>query len=188
LPVELVIKILEWLPELDLEIVAQCNGSMQRVVRTVLTDRCRVRGLVLEPSASGHSIRELVDLVRPPDHQTLTQRQWTRNGQLDRSGVPAQIWYYQNGQKVYEYWYRGGKKHRIEGPAMINYYANGQENYEYWYHDGLLHRVEGPAAISYYQNGQKQRETWYHEDKRHRIEGPAEISYYQDGQIRRMVP
>jgi hypothetical protein len=43
LPVELVIKILEWLSELDLEIVAQCNMRMQRAVRTILMDRVSVK-------------------------------------------------------------------------------------------------------------------------------------------------
>jgi hypothetical protein len=169
LPVELVIKILEWLSELDLEIVAQCNGRMQRLVRTVLMDRYRRSGLDpgsgldLGPSASasGHSIRELVDLIRPPDDQSPTQRQWIRNGQLDRSGVPAKIRYHPNRRISYEEWYHEGELHSVDGPAVIGYYANGQKIYEYWYHDGLLHRSDGPAYTRYYENGQKSCEGWY---------------------------
>ena len=165
LPIELVIKILEWLSELELEIVAQCNGQMQIAVRTVLMDRYRRLGL--DP-ASALSIRELVDLTRPPDYQTPTTRHWNnRNGQRERSGAPAVIWYYENGQKQYEYWYRDGSLHRDDGPAPIGYYENGQKGYELWKRGGSPHRDDGPAQTSYYDNGQKCYEEWYREGKRY---------------------
>ena len=65
------------------------------------------------------------------------------------------VYYYENGEKMYEEWFRNGQLHR-EGnkPAYIKYYENGKKEYETWWKNGQRHREgDKPAWIEYEKEG-----------------------------------
>jgi len=110
------------------------------------------------------------------------------NGKLHRDNdLPAEICYYEDGNKLYESWYVNGQRHRDgDSPAEICYYEDGNKLSETWVVNEQLHRDgDLPAQIYYHENGNKRSKTWYVNGRRHRDgDQPAKISYYQNGNKR----
>jgi hypothetical protein len=150
LPFELLLKILENFKEVDLEVLSQVDQRFNSAVYTILSDRYRKRypgpgplGLGL---GLGLGIRQLTDILRPPDCSS-PQQLWYYRGHLHRDGAPARITTISKG------WYQHGKLHRVDGPAWQSCYENGAISSEQWHYQGQLHRVDGPAAADYTDGG-----------------------------------
>lgn len=84
----------------------------------------------------------------------------------------------------HESWYnQDSELHRVGKPAEIGYYDTGEKWYEYWRVEDQLHRENLPAKIFYDKNGRVVRETWYFDGIKDRVgEGPVEIAYLSDGE------
>lgn len=86
-------------------------------------------------------------------------------------------------KKYRETWYRDGKIHRDDKPADIRYWNNGNKSEENWYQDGNMHRENAPAQRGWYENGNKYYESWHYNGKQHRENGPAEILWDENGNV-----
>jgi len=52
------------------------------------------------------------------------------------------------------------------GPARIYYYENGNKEYEFYSLNGKYHNENGPAVIVYDENGNKKHESYYYNNER----------------------
>lgn len=78
---------------------------------------------------------------------------------------PAEIWYYNNGNKNGDVLYNNRQKHKLHNPAEIWYYDNGNKSGYVWYINGQKHRLHEPADIWYGDNGCKIVEYWHENGK-----------------------
>lgn len=144
----------------------------------------------------------------------LYREVWYQNEsfRLDQD-LPAEIWYYENGNKEEENWFRyenkeeggttlpdviryyeNGNIERIHtqidenGADLVikGYYENGNKKFESWCYLGYQHRDNDlPAVISYYENGNKENEEWFRYDFEWRDnDKPTQIEYYENGNIK----
>ena len=102
------------------------------------------------------------------------------NGELHRSGAPAQVRYCMDGA-ICEAWYLNGELHRSGAPAQIWYHKDGTIQHERWYLNGELHRSGAPAQIWYHSDGTINNAIWYLNGKQHRSMFPSRIWYDSDG-------
>ena len=79
------------------------------------------------------------------------------------------VYWYQNGQKMYERHYKDGKRDGLQ----MKWYENGQKSYEYTRKDGNAIGL----GITWHQNGQKRYEVNYKNGKRDGLEK----GWYSDG-------
>ena len=65
-------------------------------------------------------------------------------------------------KNIYYYHFYNKKLHRKDGPAEISYYENGNKiSLEKYYINGNLHRENGPAIIYYFIDGSIRSKLYY---------------------------
>lgn len=128
-----------------------------------------------------------VKCIKKFENFILKEETWFLNNTKHRckeSGLPAVIYYYENGNRKEEGWYNNGLLHHEDNlPAVIYYHENGNKQGELWYQNGERHRNNNlPSWILYYKNGNTKEEEWYQNSKLHR-EGdlPHQIEYHENG-------
>lgn len=122
-------------------------------------------------------------IIFTTDQRTI-ERWYNQDGNIHREDLPAEICYYETGQKSEECWYKNGKIHRDGLPADIYYFKNGQKSEEHWYKDDKHHRKDLPAVICYHENGQEYDELWLEDGELHRLSGPAMgRDYFHNGKM-----
>jgi len=128
---------------------------------------------------------QLTGKYESTDINGLKTVMYLSNGKLNRDNdLPADIGYYENGNKRYEIWYVNGQCPRDgDLPTYVAYYEDGNKLFETWFVNGQFHRDgDRPAKICYYENGNKRSEEWYVNGQLHRDgDEPTDILYYQNG-------
>lgn len=88
---------------------------------------------------------------------------------LHRSNdLPAQILFFENGDKHKEIWYENGRVSRLNKPAIIEFFEKKKSVDSYsikrkdWFINDIRHREDNkPAVIEYYENGKIKNEEWF---------------------------
>jgi len=120
------------------------------------------------------------------DLDLLSTNKWWKNKKLHCDfDLPAEKYYYENGQLKRQVWFKNGKHHRENLPAVIVYWSNGVIRKQVWRMNNKTMRPtepDLPAVIKYYDTGTLQIQQWYKDEKLY-----CQKEYYPMGNIKRQT-